>query len=454
MSSAENASKTPASACLVGFAGSLAMLALSGCQSLCGDAECVFSETEWKQVETLSPLPDPALDPTNRYDGNSAAVELGQMLFFETRYSNGLKVASYLGNVGDKQKVSCAACHDPNGGFSDTKSMPNNMSVGVSWTTRNTPGLINTVYYGRAHAWDLRQDSLWNQGSTTPETGTNSAGDRCQYARMLFTHYRERYDSLFVDSPLPEELDPLHVDAKRFPAACKPSTDPAKPGAWEMMSKEDRAIINRIMANQGKAVAAYEAKLVSRNAPFDRYVGGDHTAISDPAKRGLKLFVGKAACNDCHKGPFFTDFEAHNLGLAQIGPNVPTEDLGVFSGFPQLRRNTFNAAGDFSDNVEIGMAHLSTLPTEMPETEKGKFRTATLRNVAQTAPYMHTGALPTLRAVVEYYNKGGERGNPGVKDRKIEELGLSDTEIDDLVSFLETLTGEAVPAPLRVNPHQ
>jgi cytochrome c peroxidase len=433
------------------FALAAALLA-GGCESLCGDEECAFTRHEWSTVTSLSPLPDPPLDPTNKYDGNPAAIQLGQMLFFEKRYSNALKVTSQNGNVGDKGKIGCVSCHDPLGGFSDTKSNPNNMSVGVSWTTRNTPSLVNTVYYGSVHGWDLRQDSLWNQGTTTPETGTNSAGDRCEYARMLWTHYREKYDAIFTEAPLPPELDPMHPAAARFPPTCRPNA--AMPGNWEKMPAEDKAVINRIMSNQGKAVAAYEAKLISRNAPFDQYVAGDRGAISLQAKRGLKLFVGKAACANCHSGPFFSDLSAHNLGVPQMGPNVPAEDLGFFGGISQLKSNGFNSAGSFSDNKEIGMARLSWL-REPVDGDKGKFRTQTLRNLAQSAPYMHTGMFPSVRSTIVYYNAGGSAGGfAGTKDPRMRPLLLSEQEIDDLVVFLEALNGEPIPMALLMNPSQ
>jgi cytochrome c peroxidase len=297
----------------------------------------------------------------------------------------------------------------------------------------------------------MRQDSLWCQGSTTAETSTNSAGDRCEYARMLWSFYRDRYNSIFADTPLPEELDPAHPNAARFPATCKPNA--TTPGAWEMMPAADRTAINRIMSNQGKAIAAYEAKLISRNAPFDRFVAGETDAIPEEAKRGLKLFVGKASCVDCHKGSFFTDLTAHNLGVPQEGMNVPAQDLGFFAGIPQLKSNSFTGTGAYSDNVEAGTARNAWLRDPV-EDDKGRFRTPTLRNISQTAPYMHTGGLPTLRSVVQYYNKGGgDSGFVGTKDVKLKPLLLSEREIDELVAFLNTLTGEDIPAELRANPH-
>jgi cytochrome c peroxidase len=429
------------------FAAAATLPLMTGCNDDCGDQECAFTAEEWAEVKSMSPLPDPPLDPTNRFDGKSDAIALGHKLFFEKRYSNALRVASHVGNVGDVAKVGCITCHDPEGDFGDTRPL----SIGVSWTSRNSPALVNVAYYEN-HGWDSRQDTLWNQGSTTPETGTNSAGDRCQYAQMLFQHYRDEYNSVFQDTPLPEELDPAHPDA--FPPKCRPKANAMAPdGAWEKMSAERRDAINRIMSNQGKAVAAYETQLVSRNAPFDRYVAGDRNAISLKAKRGLQLFIGKAACNECHSGPFFTDQKAHNIGIPQLGPNVPPEDLGVYAGIPQLLRNTFNSAGTYSDNPDLGTKRLQGLAPK--EADKGSFRTPTLRNIARSAPYMHTGGYSDLHSVVRFYNQGGEHGGyAGAKDPKMSPLSLTEAEIDDIVAFLQTLTGEPVKAALRANPFQ
>jgi cytochrome c peroxidase len=268
-----------------------------------------------------------------------AAATLGHKLFVDTRYSTALKVASTLGAVGDTAKVACVSCHlAPN--FVDTRSAPNNLSIGVSWTTKNAPSLVNNVYY-RWHNWHGNRSTLWDQASFSPETGTNTAGDRCGYAHMLWDHYRDEYNAVFTDTPLSDRLDPASTEP--IPAKCKPKASAtAADGPWELFAAADEAagrapdftknIVLQIMCNQGKAVAAFETQLVSRNAPFDQYVAGDGGAISEQAKRGLRLFVGKAACVNCHNGPFFSDQKFHNIGVAQTGPNVPATDDGRIVG--------------------------------------------------------------------------------------------------------------------------
>jgi cytochrome c peroxidase len=189
---------------------------------------------------------------------------------------------------------------------------------------------------------------------------------------------------------------------------------------------------------------------VSRNAPFDRYVAGDTSAIGPAAKRGLKLFVGKAGCVHCHSSPFFSDNSFHSDGVPQEGPHVPRSDSGRFTAVGTLLANEFNSSGAYSDDPEVG--RLSGLVQE--ESQRGLFRTKHLRQIGETAPYMHTGALATLRDVVDFYDAGGgEAGFEGTKDPFLRPLDLSSDEKDDLVAFLETLTGEPIDPRLLEDTH-
>jgi cytochrome c peroxidase len=415
---------------------------LAGCDAMCVDKDCMFTETEWNLIKTLSPLPDPPPDPTNAFVGNQQAEALGHKLLFETRYSTSLKVASTLGAVGDAAKVACESCHKAMNGFVDTRSVPNNLSVGVSWTLRNAPALVNTVYY-TWHNWAGNRRALWEQAGGSPETGTNTAGDRCTYAHMLWDHYRTDYNAVFTSTPLPDRLDPASPDP--LPAKCKPSSNPAMPGPWEAMSPADQSTITQIMCNQGKAVAAFETNLVSRNAPFDAYVAGDGD-ISPAAKRGLKLFVSKAACVNCHSGSFFTDQVFHNLGVPQVGMNVPASDGGRSESIKELPARLCKSEGPFSDDPTVDW--FKDIKTDDPA-DLGAFRTGSLRNLSETAPYMHTGGFATLRDVIVFYNAGGgDTGFAGDKDPRIQPLGLGESEIDDLLEFLATLTGEPLSADL------
>lgn len=160
------------------------------------------------------------------------------------------------------------------------------------------------------------------------------------------------------------------------------------------------------------AIAAYERTRMSGNSPYDRWRRQrDNGAVSDAVKLGHDLFYGKGACNQCHVGSRFTDNTFHNIGIGWDSAARAFQDEGRFT--------VTKAAVD-----------------------RGAFKTPTLRDVTLHAPYMHDGSVPTLRAVVEYYNRGGN-ANPFL-DPKMPRgpLGLSEAEIDALVALLESFAGE------------
>jgi cytochrome c peroxidase len=151
------------------------------------------------------------------------------------------------------------------------------------------------------------------------------------------------------------------------------------------------------------ALATFERTIVSDEAPFDRWIGGDESAISESAKRGFDLFNGKGNCAACHSGWAFTDASFHDIGSAI------NDDIGRGRLFPT--------------SVKLQYA----------------FKTPTLRDVARRGPYMHNGSVPTLAAVIALYNGGGI-DRPSRAD-EVHQLDLLDTERADLVAFLQTLTG-------------
>ena len=168
-----------------------------------------------------------------------------------------------------------------------------------------------------------------------------------------------------------------------------------------------------------QAIATYKRTVVSGNSPYDRYMAGDSRAMSPAAVRGMELFNTKANCKGCHVGFNFTDESYHNLGIGWDPYRERLVDIGRFA------QTKF-------------------------ESDKGAFKTPTLRNIALTAPYMHNGTLTSLKRVVEFYNQGG-RANPWLS-KEIEPLHLTAQEADDLVQFLHALTGEVhnVEPPLRL----
>ena len=192
---------------------------------------------------------------------------------------------------------------------SSVRVIPNATALGSQWMTRNASSVVNTVFYIQRSGAHWREndgyaDSEWFDAQSEPEGPPVQNGSRLQLAHVIFDHYRQDYNRAFPDFP----LDPVLNNPKRFPAAGSPYTDTAN---WNGMSADDKEIVNPILVNYGKAIEAYLRKLVSRNAPFDRYVTGQRDAISRDAKQGLKLFIGKAGCVRCHNGPLFSDDDFH-----------------------------------------------------------------------------------------------------------------------------------------------
>jgi len=157
------------------------------------------------------------------------------------------------------------------------------------------------------------------------------------------------------------------------------------------------------------AIASYERTVVSGDSAWDRYQAGDKKALTAQQVRGLELFNGKANCATCHASFNFSDENFHNLGVGWNESKKELADVGRF---------------------EVTKA----------DTDKGAFKTPTLRNISQTGPYMHDGSEATLREVVVLYNRGGNK-NPWLSP-KMKPLGLTEAEIDDLVAFLGALDGE------------
>jgi cytochrome c peroxidase len=186
-----------------------------------------------------------------------------------------------------------------------------------------------------------------------------------------------------------------------------------------------------------QAIAAFERTLAPFASPFDRFLAGEKDAISDSAKRGFQLFLGKARCVTCHEFnaafPFFTDNKFHNIGVAMKGK---FEQLAREAQSIQAKGKEAEAALSHKPGVEaLGRWIVTREPKDI-----GAFKTPGLRNVALTAPYMHDGSLKTLEEVMEFYNKGGEP-NPNL-DGGMRPLGLTPEEIADLVEFMKSLTDE------------
>ena len=313
----------------------------------------------------------PRADPTNRFADVPEAAVLGQKLFEDPRLS------------GDG-KVSCATCHMAAAAYADTKrySLPGLL--------RNSQGLL-----GVADAtwlfWDGRRDSLWSQALSPIESRVEMNGSRAAAVRLLREQYRPAYEKL----------------------------------AGVMDSDTDR-----VFANIGKFIAAYERTLVPGGSRFDTYVEKGSGLTADEIA-GLNLFVKpESQCINCHNGPLFTNHGFHNIGTAVVDGEHP--DFGRAMGVQALAYDTFNCRSIFSDDSSHCAALEHALTGDHDGRMMGAFKTPTLRNVALTAPYMHDGSLATLADVIEHYR------HPRLAE--VKPLDITDAQARQLVAFLRALT--------------
>ena len=395
-----------------------------------------LSDTQWARVRAMARVPELPLDPTNRHDGDPVAVELGHHLFFDPRLS---------GNGA----VSCATCHDPEQKFTD--GLP--VAIGAGTNTRNTPTVLNVAHH-RWLTWDGRSDSLWAQALEPMENPVEMAGDRVGILRTIAGDpaLRTRYESLF--GPMPSLDDGLPEHAR--PRLDGGVDDWSK--AWASIDPDRRDELTSAFVNLGKALGAYQRRLVSVDSAFDRFVAGvdqgalrDHDRFSDAALRGLDLFTGDAGCWECHAGPMLTTGAFHDIGIPPVAGGMPT-DSGRFSGADVVQADPFNASGAWSDQPDGVEARLVRTLVNTPD-NWGRFRTPSLREVSKTAPYMHEGRFQTLAEVIRFYSTlEGAVMLDHHQEMVLSPLNLSDDDQAALVAFLESLDGRLTEPELGRSP--
>ncbi len=317
----------------------------------------------------------------------SRKIALGRKLFFDRRLSgNGT--------------ISCANCHVPEQGFANNEMAT---AVGVEGRSvrRNAPTLLDIAYFNVLFH-DGREMSLetqvWSPLLAHSEMAAPSVGwvvDRISH----LPDYRGQFEQTF-----------------------------------------GRAVS---METLGRAIASYERTLRAGESAFDRWhYRGEESALSPEAKRGYALFAGKAGCSSCHvlgeKYALFTDQQFHSTGLGwarTMAPQKGVDHVPLAPGVSQnLDMQTLHPFVTASTN-DLGRYEITLDPAD-----RWAFRTPSLRNVSLTAPYMHDGSLPSLDAVVAFYNEGGIVGAP--QDARLHPLHLSRTEQAELVVFMQSLTGK------------
>lgn len=415
-----------------------------------------FADAERAAIATLAPgiLPPPPPDKSNRFADDPRAAKLGQKLFLDPRFSGRLLEgdndgsARTLGKKGETGRVSCAGCHVPKSGFLDSRTLGYSISLAAGWGRRHAPSLLD-VGHASLLMWDGRRDALYNQIFEAIESPVEMNSSRLFVAQQLARFHRNEYESVF--GRLPRFDDP-----KEFPqitpdqTGCTPKgVDPplkcdgtlhGAPGdraEYDGLAEAKQEAVTRAVVNMGKAIAAYERKLTCGPGRFDAWVHGRQDAMADSEIRGLRLFIGKANCIQCHSGPYFSDQKFHHVGLIPQTVAVVFRDViddGAYGGIGAALKDPLNSRGKFSDGDD------GRLPQALGEELKGAYKTPMLRCVSQRLAFMHTGQIRELSAVVDFFDRGGYP-HTMVGKNELKPLGLSSSEKADLLQFLKALDG-------------
>ncbi|MBP0624096.1 cytochrome-c peroxidase [Cupriavidus consociatus] len=355
-------------------------------------------------------------DPSNRVARSPQAAGLGERLFHDTRFSrNGA--------------VSCASCHDPARQFQD--GIPLGTGIGIGKGQRRTMPVVD-IAANPFFFWDGRADSLWAQALGPMENPLEHGETRLHAAHVIQRHYRAEYEALF--GPMP--------DLAGLPPHGSPNGTADERAAWQALRPRSQEAVSRVFANMGKAIAAYEASLRYGNSRVDTYIRGVVErrpdllyALDRHEKAGLRLFIGKAQCATCHSGPLLSDHHFHNTGIAPLDPGNP--DRGRAAAIAPVMADEFNCLGRFSDARPEQCEELRFIAQDDPRM-LGAFKTPTLRNVAQRAPYMHAGQLVTLEDVIRHYSAAPRAA---VGHSELKPLALTQAEQAQLQSLLRALSG-------------
>jgi cytochrome c peroxidase len=376
---------------------------------------------------SLALVPGLPAAPSNAVADDLAAARLGRELFFDPRLSA-------------TGTVSCASCHQPDRYFTD--GLARSRAIGM--TRRSAPSLL-VAGYGPWQFWDGRKDSLWSQALSPLEDPAEHSLSRLEVAQRIGAHYRRAYRRVFGGG-----TDWAALAAYSAPAS--PLGGAVAQGQWATIPEPGREAINRVFSNAGKAIMAYLRRLSLQPARFDRFLEVLARPQTTPSQlagllsgaevRGMRLFMGKANCASCHNGPLFTNYEFHNVGAPE--PDETSVDLGRYAAIERLLADEFTCLSPWSDAQPAQCEEIRYLKRSGPELV-GAYKTPSLRNVAETAPYMQSGQLGTLRAVIEHYNRPlppffDPVQHPNRPHFDVLPLELSEEEKHQLIAFLGTLT--------------
>ncbi len=430
----------------------------------------LFSESELvKQLASFKAPERPVFDADTR-----RIADLGRRIFFDPRFStNG--------------QISCGTCHQPGLSFTDGRPL----AVGLTPLPRHTPSLLNS-FATNWFFWDGRADSLTAQVQGPIETPTEHGFDRGRVAQVMWQQYRDDYVSLYGPwpsslhgiltnpqglsarplRPVPElplslahyalatisetrlqtrwindgaraGIAPQRLLATRYLYSDEESTPAIE--SYRSLTETVQSDLDLVFLRFAWSLAQYERGLVALDSPFDRFVqrseAQDRPVFSEDFGekqwQGFRIFM-ESGCAQCHSGPMFSDQQFHNIGLPQGKGSL---DLGRAAGILQVKADPFNCKHAFfaDQTPSESCAELPFLRQDNTEMV-GAFKTPSLRNVAETAPYMHDGGLPTLSAVLAHYNELKAEPAIGHRDEMLLPLRLPAASLASLELFLRALS--------------
>lgn len=356
-------------------------------------AQPLFSDSEIRTILSHGPWPArvPA-DPSNRVSGKLDAVEFGTRLFFDQRLSG-------------RGTLACANCHVPERNWTDNLRR----SAGMAEMHRNTPTLMNLAA-SRWYGWDGAADSLWSQ-SLRPILDARELAATPRHVAQLVRN----------------DADLSCRYRKTFGAPPSPADDEA------------------VLVNVGKALAAFQETLSSGPTPFDDFrdalakgTAPAATSYSEAAQRGLKIFVGKGGCTNCHAGPNFTSGEFFSTGLSRHAPGGKP-DPGRPEGVRKLLQSRFNLLGPYNDDA-TGASAAPVRQLAFAKSLPGEFKVPSLRNLFLTSPYGRDGSVDSIAEVVRHYAQLDPIRLHAKDGLPAKPLNLDANEQSDLVVFLESLS--------------
>ena len=353
-----------------------------------------WSKKELALIDSLrlANLGDSPIDPTNRFSGLATVERLGARLFHDTRLSaNG--------------RVSCATCHRPDYGFTD--ALPR--AQGLDVTDRRSMPIAGSAF-SQWLFWDGRSDSLWAQALVPLEDHREHGLTRRDVAELVLAHYGDEYEQVARSGDRGGDKT-THLNDEQ---------------------------VTEVFVNTGKFIAAFVRTIELQPTTFDLFadaliLGGASGVerFDSDSKAGLRLFLGKGQCINCHNGPLFSNGEFHHAGVVDRGD----VDQGRSAVVGSLLASEFSCASSWSDADETyPCKHFKYLEMDDRNNDQA-FKTPSLRGVSGRAPYMHAGQFETLAQVLKHY---GAVPRDGLTD-ELRHQGLSAVERQQLEIFLGTL---------------